>query len=362
VQEENGMDDVYKKLCQTMAQRGGRYPGMDIPEFYPLVQELFSPEEAAIAAVMPAKPLPASAVAKETNREEKEVKPILEGMADKGLCSSFARDGMRYYVGAPFVPGIFEFQFMRGTRTDRDRRLARVIRDYKEAVDRPRGSRTITFPSNRVIPVGETIGPGSRVHTYSQVTAYLERYDPISVSTCFCRHEGRLLNEESACTMPDEVCMQFGMGAQYVIERGLGRKISKEEAQEVLRKSAEAGLVHASLNTQEIDFLCNCCSCHCMILKTVLLQPKPGWVLYSGYQPRVNADLCTKCEACVERCPSKACWMGDRTPQFDMDRCFGCGVCATGCPTEAIVLEEKTGLPEPPRNRKALREAIETKK
>ena len=188
------MDDPYKQLCQTMAQRGGRYPGMDIPEFYPMVQELFSPDEAAIAAVMPPKPVPLSAIAKEMNREEKEVEPILERMADKGLCSSFAQGGARYYVGVPFVPGIFEFQFMRGTRTDRDRRLARLIHDYKEAVDRTRGPRTITFPSNRVIPVEETIGLGSRVHTYSQVTAYLERYDPISVSTCFCRHEGKLLN------------------------------------------------------------------------------------------------------------------------------------------------------------------------
>ena len=356
------MDQIYKRLCQTMAQRGGRYPGMDIPEFYSLVQELFSPEEAAIAAAMPPKPVSVSVIAKEMNREEKEVEPLLEGMADKGLCSSFVQEGGRLYVGIPFVPGIFEFQFMRGTRTDKDHHLARVIHDYKEAVDRPRASRTITFPANRVIPVGETIGRGSRVHTYSQVTSYLERYDPISVSTCSCRHEGKLLNEKSACTMPDEVCMQFGMGAQYVIERGLGRKISKEEAKEVLRKAAEAGLVHASRNTQEIDFLCNCGSSHCMILKTALQQPKPGWVLYSGFQPRVNPDLCTKCEACVERCPSRACWMGDRTPQFDMDRCFGCGVCATGCPSEAITLEEKTGLPEPPRNRKALREAMETKK
>ena len=51
-----------------------------------------------------------------------------------------------------------------------------AAKDYKGAVDRSRDSRTITFPTNRVIPVGETIGPGSRVHTYSQVTAYLERY------------------------------------------------------------------------------------------------------------------------------------------------------------------------------------------
>jgi len=95
------MDECYRKLCQAMAQRGGRYPGMDIPEFYPLVQELFSPEEAAIAAVMAPKPVPASAIAKEMNREEKEVEPLLERMADKGLCSSFAQGGSASTWGFP---------------------------------------------------------------------------------------------------------------------------------------------------------------------------------------------------------------------------------------------------------------------
>jgi ferredoxin len=355
------MEESYKKLCQAMARRGGRYPGMDIPEFYALVQELFTPEEAAVAAIMPPKPTPVSAMAGELGKDEKEAGSVLERMADKGLCSSFAREGIRYYVGVPFVPGVFEFQFIRGTRTEKDRRLARLIHDYKQAVNRTRGPQTITFPSSRVIPVGETLRPASKVHTYNQVASYIDRYDPIAVGTCFCRHEGKLLDEKSDCGMPDDVCMQFGMGAEYVIERGMGRKLSKEEAKEVLRKAAEAGLVHASLNTQEIDFLCNCCPCHCMILKTVLQQPKPGRVLYSGYRPQVNPDLCTGCETCVERCPSKACTMGEGIPQFDMDRCFGCGVCAVGCPVEAIALEEKPGLPEPPKNRKELREALEAR-
>jgi Pyruvate/2-oxoacid:ferredoxin oxidoreductase delta subunit len=129
-----------------------------------------------------------------------------------------------------------------------------------------------------------------------------------------------------------------------------------------LKKAEEAGLVHASMNTQEIDFICNCCSCHCMILKSALRQPKPGRAFYSGFQPRVSPDLCTCCEACVQRCPSKACTMGDGAPKFDLERCFGCGVCAVGCPVEAIVLEEKPGLPEVPRDRKALREALEARK
>ena len=31
-------DDVYRRLCETMAKRGGRYPGRDMPEFYELAR------------------------------------------------------------------------------------------------------------------------------------------------------------------------------------------------------------------------------------------------------------------------------------------------------------------------------------
>jgi len=35
-------ENIYKKLCEEMARRGGRYPGKDIPEFYALAEELFN--------------------------------------------------------------------------------------------------------------------------------------------------------------------------------------------------------------------------------------------------------------------------------------------------------------------------------
>ncbi len=356
-------DDVYRKLCTVMAQRGGRYPGMDIPEFYDLAQELFIPQEAAVIASLPREPSTAGKIAEGMSGDEREIGTVLEAMANKGLCSSFEQDGKRYYVAVPFVPGIFEFQFMRGTKTDRDRKLAQLIHSYKKAVDAARGPQTVTFPGSRVIPVEKTIQVGSKVHTYDQVSSYIDRYDPIAVTTCFCRHEGKLLDEKNDCGKPDDVCMQFGLGAKFVIERGMGRRVSKEEAKEVLRRSEEAGLVHASLNTQEIDFLCNCCPCHCgIILQTALRQPKPGKALFSGFQPRFDPDLCTTCETCVDRCPAKALTLRENVPEVNMDRCFGCGICSTGCPAEAVVLEGRPGAPEPPMNRKALRQAMESQK
>jgi electron transport complex protein RnfB len=352
-------EQVYQDLCQAMAGRGGAYPGMDIPEFYALAKELFTLEEARVCAAMPRRPSSAAQIAEGMAMDESEVARILEAMADKGLCSTLTgAQGERLYAAIPFVPGIFEFQFMRGTVTDKDRRLARLIRDYKKAVEAKRGgAQRINFPVNRVIPVERAIQAGARLHTYEQVSSYIENYEPISVSTCFCRHEARL-TEGRDCGKPNDVCMQFGIGARYVIERKMGRQVSKEEARAVLRKAEEAGLVHASMNTQEIDFICNCCPCHCMILKTALAQPRPGMALHSGFQPQFASERCVACGTCVERCPAGALALVEDFPKLDESRCFGCGVCASGCPSEAIELVGRPQVEPPPLDRKALKQAL----
>ncbi len=352
-------DEAYKKLCGEMARRGGRYPGKDISEFYALAEELFTPEEAAIAAGMTSKMNTAETIAGKLGKQTKDVETGLEGMCDKSLCMSVDQEGTRFYIAVPFVPGIFEFQFARGKFTEKDHRIARLIHAYKTAFDRmtPPPKRA-GFPKSRVVPIHETLHPESKVHTFNQMNAYIEKADPIAVYTCFCRHEAKLLDEKDDCGMPMEVCMLFGNGAKFFIERGVARQLTKDEAKQVLRKAAEAGLVHAGLNVQELDFICNCCSCHCMILKDALSRPKPGLALSSGYQPQIDPETCTACEACIGRCPAKAMTMPENLPIIDPDRCFGCGVCAVGCPMEAIAMTEKEEVPIPPVNRKALQKAI----
>jgi len=351
--------EVYRQLCEAMAKRGLEYPGMDIPEFYALVEELFTPQEAAVFLAIPRGYHPASAIATQMDKPEEEVTPILEAMADKGLCSAGKMGDVTFYGSMPFVPGIFELQFMRGTNTKKDKKLAKLIHDYKAMVDVAKGSPKIGFPTMRVIPVDRKIQVGNTIHTYDQVVSYIEKYDPLAVSTCYCRQEAKLIDETDVCGKPNEVCMQFGMGAQFVIDRGMGRKISKEEAIDILRKCEEAGLVHSTINRQEIDFLCNCCNDHCVVLRKVLAQPKPGIALNSGFQPVRNPKLCKACETCIERCPPRALTMGeDNVPVVDLDRCIGCGVCASGCSEEAIELTERPGAQVPPLDQTALKEAI----
>ena len=91
--------EVYKQLMEVMKNRRGPYAGMDIPEFYEMVEALFTTDEAEVNNALPKKPSTADDIAKEMGREKGEITTILESMADKGLCLTFKKDGLRFYRG-----------------------------------------------------------------------------------------------------------------------------------------------------------------------------------------------------------------------------------------------------------------------
>jgi hypothetical protein len=110
---------VYQQLLTVMKKRGGGYSGMDIPEFYAMAEELFTPEKAEVNNAMPRGPFAAKDLAREMGREEAELVMVLESMADKGLCVAVKMNGVQFYQSARFMPGILEFQFMPGKTTER---------------------------------------------------------------------------------------------------------------------------------------------------------------------------------------------------------------------------------------------------
>lgn len=351
-------DPVYHELLEVMKKRGGKYAGMDIPEFFALVEELFTPEEAAVNNAMPRGPFQAAGLAESMGREASEVEALLESMADKGTCVAVKMGGVQFYQSARFMPGILEFQFMSGRVSDRDKRIARLIHDYETACDARTQSPDNEFPVFRVITVDQAIEGGNTVHTYDQVKTVIEQNEDIAVSTCYCRHAAMLRGEDTH-GMPMDVCMQFGVNAQFAIQRMNARKVNREEAMEVLKRAEEAGLIHMSQNMADgIDFLCNCDRWHCVAVKSAMSKPKPGVFFNSGFEPKFDPDLCTACETCIDRCPPQALSMGDEDlPEADLDLCFGCAACATGCPVEAISMVSKPGFAPPPENAKAMKEA-----
>jgi Na+-translocating ferredoxin:NAD+ oxidoreductase subunit B len=355
-------EQVYEELADALLRAGGAVPVLKCEELTALNRELFTPEEAALAAVMPPGLHPAETIAREAGRPLEEVVRLLEGLADKALVFHQKRDGLDLYKLMPVLPGFFEFQFMRGGVSDRDRRLARLFQDYfdrawavTEGVD-PRVLKSLT-PFSRVIPVEKEIEGGNVVHPYEKVSEYIRNADLVSVSTCYCRHHGELLDDP--CGKPKENCMAFGPNARFAADRGYGRLVSREEALAILDEAEKAGLVHMSSNmSKHIDFICNCCACHCGVLKSFQKMEMPSLGAVSAFRLKVDEERCVGCEACVDRCPMDALEMHGDVVRVNPKRCIGCGVCNSACPEGALSMERIPDAPVPPWDRKALTSAV----
>ncbi len=243
-------EDVYKQLQKKKKKRGGIYAGADITEFYAMAREMFTPEQAEVNNAMPRGPLTADNMAEIMKKTREEVESILESMANHGLCQAVKMGDNQFYQSARFMPGILEFQFMPGTKTERDKKLAKLIHDYENAYDAITPKAESTFPAFRVITVDSTVDSENTVQTHDQVRTYIEENEFISVTKCFCRHAAELRDEDTH-GMPNDVCMQFGMAAQFTAQRLGGKLLNKEEAMDVIQRSEEAGLIHMASNVSE---------------------------------------------------------------------------------------------------------------
>jgi Fe-S-cluster-containing hydrogenase component 2 len=134
--------------------------------------------------------------------------------------------------------------------------------------------------------------------------------------------------------------MKFDELADFVIERGLARELSKDEARDLIRVTEEAGLVHFVDNAEgEIKHNCNCCGCACWNVGNIRRRKIPRDAIMATYFMReTKAAECSSCGACVEICPVDAVRMEGGVPQVDREWCIGCGVCATVCPGDAVWL------------------------
>ena len=354
--------EIYESLTDALATIGGAIPVVRCEEFTALIKELFTPAEAALAAAMPPNLNSARAIADYVKRPEGEIIPLLESMADKGIVFHQRRKGESCYKLMAVLPGFFEFQFMKGGYTDHDKKLARLFKEYFDQMSEmsatadPRILKKIA-PFARVIPVEKEIPPGTWIQPYEKVSEYISSAEYITVSTCYCRHHGELLGRP--CDKPKENCMAFGPNAQYAAERGFGRLVSKEEALHILDEAEKAGLVHCCSNTSKyIDFICNCCPCHCGIVQSLLRIDMPSLAAISTFRLNIDEDACTACEACVDVCPMKALKVEHDVVQVDRQRCIGCGVCNVACPVGALTMEHIPDAPTPPRDRKELTAAI----
>jgi electron transport complex protein RnfB len=339
--------EVYNKLADALNTRSMVYPSIPCEEFYVLAKELFTPEQAEIASNMPVDPVSGEELAAKMKISDVVgLSKRLDEMADRGLVRVKEKARRRLYELMPLVPGIIELQFMHGRKDERTKRLAQLFKSYGKAVKNipppAQTPATIEKPRTRTIVIKQEIHSKTTVLPYDEVMKLIDKTERIAAGTCVCRHQGDLLDRP--CDKPkDNLCMIFGPSAQFAQSYGFVNLISKEEARQRIDEAEKAGLVHNYANSQDryIDLLCNCCGCHCFLLRAAKRSPSPSQFVIANWVMNIDDDACVGCGACIDRCWMEALKMDGDLVVRDFNRCIGCGICRYVCPSDAMRLTRR---------------------
>ncbi len=327
------MKAVYIQLRSRLDDLAVGFPEAGDGTELRILERLFTEDEAELfLQLSPLLESPAN-VAQRLKRDHTEIAAVLEQMARKGLLFRKRTNGEVSYAAVPYVVGLFEFQV---GRMDKD--FARDHEAYFESTYRKviQGFKT---PVLRTIPIQRTLVGDSPVAPYEDVLAIIDAQERIAVAPCVCRSTKGLVGE--ACEKSIDNCFSFGSHADYYVENGLGRYISREKAREIVRRNEVEGLVMQPFNSQKVGGMCSCCGDCCGVLRSLKAQPRPAEAVQSNYFAVVDDERCTGCETCVSRCQIDAAAVTDGVAAIDLDRCIGCGLCVTTCPAEAITLVQK---------------------
>ncbi len=326
-------DHPYQRLAQRLDALPNGFPATDDGAEIRLLQKLFTPEEADLAAHLRLTLETPQEIAARLEETPKTVRAQLKSMARRGLIKAdrHPAGGLGYGL-LPFVVGIYEFQINR-----MDAELARLFEDYyQQAFGK---TLTLTPSVHRVIPVNQTVRNDMEIHPYESAAAIIANSRAWGVVDCICRKQKALIGEP--CEHPLEVCMVLSQIPKAFDNSPTIRALTQDQAIATLERAAEAGLVHSvSNNRQGLWYICNCCACSCGILRGMADLGVANVIARSAFINTVDDSRCAGCGDCLSYCQFDALSLDD-TVQINRSHCVGCGVCVPVCPDNALGLARR---------------------
>jgi formate hydrogenlyase subunit 6/NADH:ubiquinone oxidoreductase subunit I len=350
-------EEVYRDFVSWLGKTWWGLP--DSEHLMPLIKARYSVEEAAFLTGFPFSGNNLEAIAELKGRAPAEMKPYLDGLAQKGiLFRRLSGDTVRYSLNDSYFV-FFRSAFWPGADDESSRKMAPHVNKYyldgfydQYAAAHAKGL--------RALPIDQTIADTRQILPYEDVVQVLDNFEYFTVSACPCRHRKNIDDESHTCQKPIGNCLHFDALGRYCVENGLGREITRQETEQILKESADAGLVHGISNWKDKpDTICNCCGCCCLWMEAYHKLGHHKSLDASNYRLTVKPETCKACGLCVKRCPMDAIQLKfseassnkfGKAPVLDEELCLGCGVCVHKCPTDSLTLARKDEIVDPPRD------------
>jgi len=363
---------TYTKFIEWLKQSWHGVRDADL--VLPYVAARYTPEEALLLTGMPFTPKTLAELSDLTRTSADVLRPKLDALASKGLVYKQVKENREsYYLNNIFF--IYRGFGWPGRRDEYDQLVGPLQHKYLTG-----GLmsiwQSVKEKGLRVLPIEVTIEDKSGVLPYEEVRKILDKVEYFTVSHCPCRHANNLDPDSPDCQYATEVCLHFDKLGHYIVENGMGREITRQETEEILKRSAELGLIHGISNQQEKpDTICNCCRNCCIWFLALNKYGHAGSLTPSNFRVTLNQSTCTGCGLCVERCPMVALHLqgvpsvkGRKTAvtsndvrqreltnkagqvaELNPERCIGCGVCAYKCPSQSLTLSRNNVEHHPPQ-------------
>lgn len=323
-------DEVFEHLADALQELPNGFPRTPSNVEIRMLKKMFSIEEATLARHLTYEYENAESIAERTGSSEKAVHDDLVRLAKRGFVRYKKQDGKLLFRLAPFMVGSYE-AFI----DEMDHEFAHLFETYMEEGGAA-GIMEWQPALHRVVPAQDTV-KSEYILPYDDIKAMFQAAVDFRVRDCICRKQQDLISQRK-CDFPLKMCMDFSS-----VERPKrSNTISKEEALALLERTEELGLVHTVSNTiKDVYYVCNCCGCCCGILRGITDWGIARSVAYANYYADVDAEECTGCGVCLERCQVHAITEQDSIALIDRERCIGCGLCVTGCSVRAISLMKR---------------------
>ena len=304
------------KLCEKIGD--GHYKiTPDCAEYKVFEQWMTDEQITLLLAIKGAmKPNFVGGIARRAGMDKEKARQLLHELTEIGLLVQVLvpKIGLEIYLQPLYTPGVFEFLLLNEPFCRAHPEIAYAFEQHatdsqtEHAMNTPMGAGIM-----RVIPVESAIPAEAQQIDKERVSYYIEKNaDHLCALPCQCRRVRKLMGE-GAGDMDESFCLFMGHCADMFINLGRGKKLTKEEAYEMMRHVEEIGCVHqiTTLEDGNTFAICNCQPESCLALGVTQYFNTPAFT-QSNYVAEIDREKCVACGQCVDKCANNAIKLGQK--------------------------------------------------